>query len=89
MYLLFIWNIFYFRLAYHDTLEVPQYHRVGWGVVTLPPSRGGVVWTSNSTPYISIFFEDILFLYIYIFFKIIFIIFLKFSLFLFFKYYLI
>ena len=29
------------RLACHDTLEVPQYHRVGRGVVTLPPSRGG------------------------------------------------
>ena len=52
VYLLFIWNMFCCRLACHDTLEVPQYHRVGRGVVTLPPSRGGgVPWTSNSAPY--------------------------------------
>ena len=45
------------RLACHDTLEVPQYHRVARGVVTLPPSRGGggVPWTSNSAPYIYIY----------------------------------
>ena len=41
VYLLFIWNMFCCRHACHDTLEVPQYHRVGRGVVTLPPSRGG------------------------------------------------
>ena len=31
MYLLFIWNMFCCRLACHDTLEVPQYHRGGGG----------------------------------------------------------
>ena len=41
VYLLFIWNMFCCRLDCHDTLEVPQYHRGGRGVVTLPPSRGG------------------------------------------------
>ena len=56
VYLLFIWNMFCCRLACHDTLEVPQYHRGGRGVVTLPPSRGGgVPWTSNSAPYIHFF----------------------------------
>ena len=38
------------RLTYHNTLEVPQYHRGGGGgsvsvyggnIITLPPSRGG------------------------------------------------
>ena len=33
MYLLFIWNMFCCRLACHDTLEVPQYHRGGGGSV--------------------------------------------------------
>ena len=34
VYLLFIWNMFCCRLACHDTLEVPEYHR-GAGVVYL------------------------------------------------------
>ena len=41
VYLLFIWNMFYCRLNCHDTLEVPQYHRGGRGVVILLPSWGG------------------------------------------------
>ena len=31
VYLLFIWNMFCCRLACHDTLEVPEYHRGGRG----------------------------------------------------------
>ena len=33
VYLLFIWNMFCCRLACHDTLEVPEYHRGGGGSV--------------------------------------------------------
>ena len=44
VYLLCIWHMFCSRLTCHDTLEVPH--------LTLPPSRGGILWTSNSAPYI-------------------------------------
>ena len=53
VYLLFIWNMFCCRLACHDTLEVPQYHRGGAGGSDPSPfAGGGVPWTSNSAPYI-------------------------------------